>query len=158
MSSPGLLLSDNWHQVPPSVVERDWSAVESFRRRSSQELDASGGAATSFPVHKAKWLLSCSVTKVVTSPHQFLSSQSDFWLLFLWSELQIPPNQRFPLWSEFWDVRSLGQTGGERSLNICQVESWSCTWWKKKRSWWVDICLEAHCHLWVACREVQLSS
>lgn len=63
-------------------MERDWSAAE-FRRWNSQELDVGGGTAALFPVHKEKWTLSDSVMRKVTSPRQFLSSPSDFWLLFI---------------------------------------------------------------------------
>lgn len=51
------------------------------RRWSSQELNVSRGARTLFPLLKVKWTLSSSAERKAASLHQFLSSQSGFWLL-----------------------------------------------------------------------------
>ncbi len=79
LSSPGLLLSEKWCLVPPRDMEGDWSATERSGDRAHRNWMSV--EATSFPVYKIKWTLSCSVVRKVTSPHQFLSSPSDLWLL-----------------------------------------------------------------------------
>ena len=99
--------------------------------------------ATSFCAHKVQWTLSCCVPRKVKSPHQFLSSPSD---------LQIPPNQGSPHVKQFLWFKEFGTFWGGRSLDICQVESWTCTcvqmFGGKKSALEKLTCLD--CHLWMA--------
>lgn len=101
----------------------DWSTTE--RSGDGAHRNWISVEASSFPVHKVKWTLSCSIARKVTFPYQFLSCPSDLQLLVKQaaktSQSRIPfPILRFKELGTYWLGGKITcfLSGGELELHI----------------------------------------